>query len=103
MILNSKHLHLVKKKMLECPYILDESRRGIVLKTIIDVCKHRQWGLLAAHIRTNHVHIVVHAMPSPEQIMGTIKSYASRHLNEAKLDGNRKNRWTRHDTAVHAI
>jgi REP element-mobilizing transposase RayT len=28
--------------------------------------------------------------------MNTIKSYASRHLNEAKLDGERMNRWTRH-------
>lgn len=93
---NSKRLHLVKKKMVECPYVLDESRRCIVLKTIIDVCKYRQWVLLAAHIRSNHVHIVIHAMLPPEQIMNTIKSYASRHLNEAKLDGDRVNRWTRH-------
>ena len=82
--------------MVECPYVLDELRRGIVLKTIINVCKHRQWVLLATHIRSNHIHIVIHAMSPPEQIMGTIKSYASRHLNEAKFDGNRINRWTRH-------
>ena len=28
--------------------------------------------------------------------MNTIKSYASRHLNKANLDGYRVNRWTRH-------
>ena len=28
--------------------------------------------------------------------MNTIKSYASRHLNKAKLDGERVNRWARH-------
>ena len=93
---NSKRLHLVKKKMVECPYVLDELRRGIVLKTIINVCKHRQWVLLATHIRSNHIPMVIHAMSPPEQIMGTIKSYASRDLNEAKFDGNRINRWTRH-------
>ena len=93
---NSKRLHLIKKKMVEDPYVMDESRRGIVLTTIIDVCKHRQWTLLAAHIRSNHVHSVIHAMSLPEHIMGTIKSYASRQLNAATLDGNRINRWTRH-------
>jgi hypothetical protein len=28
--------------------------------------------------------------------MNTIKSYASRRLNESKLDSNRLKRWTRH-------
>jgi len=94
--LNSKRLHLVTNNMSENPYLLDETRRCIVLKAVLEVCKYRQWVLLAAHIRSNHVHIVIHAMFAPEQIMNTIKSYASRHLNEAKLDGMRVNRWTRH-------
>jgi REP element-mobilizing transposase RayT len=60
------------------------------------VCSYRQWVLLAAHVRTNHVHLVIHALLKPEQIMNTIKSYASRYLNEVNLDRNRVNRWTRH-------
>ena len=29
-------------------------------------------------------------------LMNAIKSYASRHLNKANLDGDRVNRWARH-------
>jgi REP element-mobilizing transposase RayT len=93
---NSKRARLVKKQMSETPYILDESRRDIVLETIIEVCSYRQWVLLAAHVRSNHVHCVIHGILQPEQIMNTIKSYASRNLNNANLDGERVNRWARH-------
>ena len=93
---NSKRSRLVKKQMSETPYFLDESKRHIVLQAIIEVCCYRQWTLLAVHVRSNHVHCVIHANMPPEQIMNAIKSYASRHLNEAKLDSNRVNRWTRH-------
>lgn len=94
--LNSKRAGLVKKHMSETPYSLDESRRHIVLQAIVEVCRYRQWVLLAAHVRSNHVHCIIHAILQPEQIMNTIKSYASRHLNKANLDGDRVNRWARH-------
>ena len=87
---------LVKKHMLESPYILDALRRTIVLQAIIEVCRYRQWILLAAHIRSNHVHLVIHGILPPEQIMNAVKSYASRQLNKENLDNNRRNRWTRH-------
>ena len=93
---NSKRADLAKKQMSETPYFLNESRRRVVLKTIIEVCSYRQWVLLAAHVRSNHVHCVIHAILHPEQIMNTIKSYASRHLNKTNLDSDRVNRWTRH-------
>jgi REP element-mobilizing transposase RayT len=93
---NLKRLHLVKKQMPETPYFLDESRRQIVLQAIKEVCIYREWVLLAAHVRSNHVHLVIHALTQPEQIMNTIKSYASRHLNKAKLDKHRISRWTHH-------
>lgn len=94
--LNSKRAGLVRKQMLETPYFLDESRRHIVLQAIIEVCNYRQWVLMAAHVRSNHVHCVIHATIHPEQIMNTIKSYASRHLNKANFDSGRVNRWSRH-------
>lgn len=85
-----------KKRMTETPYLLDQIQREIVLNTIKEVCRYRGWVLLAAHVRTNHVHLIVHAMQPPENIMNTIKSYSSRRLNESKLDGDRASRWTRH-------
>ncbi|HSW94430.1 MAG TPA: transposase [Gammaproteobacteria bacterium] len=86
----------VKKRLIEQPYLLDHTRREIVLSTIKEVCTFRAWVLLAAHIRTNHIHLVVHSTESPENIMNTIKAYASRRLNELKIDKDRLKRWTRH-------
>ena len=78
------------------PYLLGHAQRQVVLSTIKEVCIFRAWVLLAAHIRTNHVHLVIHATLSPENIMNTVKAYASRRLNESKLDNDRLKRWTRH-------
>ncbi|MFO8819163.1 transposase [Legionella pneumophila serogroup 1] len=91
-----RRLYQVKNLMLETPYSLDELRRHIVLQAICEVCRYRQWVLLAAHVRSNHVHLVIYAQISPEHIMNTVKAYASRYLNYTRLDGDRKNRWTRH-------
>lgn len=76
-----RRLYQVKNLMLETPYSLDELRRHIVLQAICEVCRYRQWVLLAVHVRSNHVHLVIHAQISPEHIMNTVKAYASRYLN----------------------
>src|SRR5207248_329842 len=65
------------------PYMLDEPRRSVVLKTIREVAKHRKWKLWAVHVRMNHVHIVVTAPGSPEKAMSDFKAWASRRLREA--------------------
>src|ERR1700736_1051974 len=38
----------------QAPYRLDEIRRDAVLEAIQEVCMHRCWSLLAAHVRSNH-------------------------------------------------
>src|ERR1700722_19801554 len=35
-------------------YLLDGERRSIVLRSMQQVCRHRDWILLAGHVRTNH-------------------------------------------------
>jgi len=59
-------------------------------------CQQQQWTLLAAHVRSNHVHIVVDAEVRPERIMNDLKAYASRCLNQSGLDGATRKRWARH-------
>jgi REP element-mobilizing transposase RayT len=49
----------------------------MVLNSMQQVCSHRDWILLAAHVRTNHVHVVVTTGDTAEQVMNTLKSYAS--------------------------
>ena len=82
--------------MNQSPYLLDEGRRDIVLRTLREVCAHRGWSLIAAHVRTTHVHIVVEAAVRPEKVMNDVKSYASRQLN--RMDGTEpeRKRWARH-------
>ena len=42
----------------QAPYHLDQTRRDAVLETIQEVRVHRGGGLLAADVRSNHVHPV---------------------------------------------
>ena len=85
-----------RRRMKEPPYEMDSISRAIVLQSLPEVCSYRGWNLLAAHVRTNHVHVVVEAGVPPEKVMNDFKAYASRALN--RLDGNEpgRRRWARH-------
>jgi len=72
---------------------LDNDDRATVLWAIRETSAFRGWGLLAAHVRTEHVHVVVHAEASPESVVRDLKSYASRRLNRSGRWLDR--RWTR--------
>jgi REP element-mobilizing transposase RayT len=76
-------------------YAMDRDSREAVLEALREVCSHRVWSLLAAHVRTNHVHVVVEADVKPEKVMNDFKSYASRGLN-LMGDGSDRRRWARH-------
>ena len=82
--------------MLQGPYVLDGEARAVVLASLRGHCAQRGWNLLAAHVRSNHVHAVVEAEIRPERIMNEFKSYASRELNRLKSDGPNRRRWARH-------
>jgi REP element-mobilizing transposase RayT len=78
------------------PYLMDEPRRTVVLSTVREVCAHRGWHLHAAHVRSNHLHVVVSGNTSPERMMNDFKTYASRRLNQSRCDPVDCRRWTRH-------
>ena len=80
----------------QSPYHLDQIRRAAVSESIQEVCAHRGWSLLAAHVRSNHVHTVVEAEVPPERIMSDFKTYASRRLNRMGLEEPNRKRWARH-------
>ncbi len=85
-----------RKRMNQPPYWLDSDGRTAVLEALMEVCLHRGWNLLAAHVRTNHVHVVVEAEVRPEKVMTDFKSYASRGLTRLGRDGPDRKRWARH-------
>ena len=85
-----------RRSMDQRPYALDQPRRDVVLAAIIERCSQRSWGLIAAHVRTNHVHVIVETEVKPERCMTDLKAYASRMLNHAGFDTPDRKRWARH-------
>jgi REP element-mobilizing transposase RayT len=78
------------------PYELDSGSRRVVLESLQEVCGHRNWNLLAAHVRSNHVHIIAEAEERPEKVMNDFKAYATRTLNRLEGDERGRRRWARH-------
>jgi REP element-mobilizing transposase RayT len=95
---SSPHLQVSaeKHRMDQPPYGLDSGRREVVLAALVERCLSHHWSLLAAHVRTNHVHIVVEADSKPERVMNDLKSFASRQLNGAGFDEPTRKPWARH-------
>jgi REP element-mobilizing transposase RayT len=86
-----------ERELMDQPsYALDKDRRAAVLRALQEVCSHRGWSLLAAHVRSTHVHAVVEADARPEKVMNGLKSYASRGLNRLCVDDTSRKRWARH-------
>lgn len=85
--------HYAQSIAKEPPFLLDtpQSRRQ-VKEAILNVCQHREWRLLALHVRTTHLHAIVSAPISPEKIIATWKAYATRTL---KTTNQRDHFWTR--------
>ena len=81
------------------PFSLDATQREITRDSIIAICQEKIWRLLALHVRTNHVHLVVSADREPGRLMSDIKARASRDLNGFNLKTSI--RWTRHGSTRH--
>jgi REP element-mobilizing transposase RayT len=84
----------MRQKLEEPPFVLDAQRRRVVRLSIEEVSTHRRWALIALHVRSNHIHVVVRANADPDKVMNDYKAYASRRLKEAGFDEKRKRRWT---------
>jgi REP element-mobilizing transposase RayT len=69
-----------KALLQHAPVELGLAERIAVLNAFAEVARYRAWRLLAAHVRTNHVHVVVAAGASSGRIMGDLKAWATRRL-----------------------
>jgi len=88
-----------RAKMKQPEYRLDENQRTIVLETILEVAKHRGWHVWAAHVRSNHVHVVISANVKPEKVLIDLKAWSSRRLKERLGEPPDRDRWTRHGSS----
>jgi REP element-mobilizing transposase RayT len=93
---NNPGLTLKEESNLKNPPLkLDASCRDIVLQAILDVCKFRGWFAHSAHVRSNHIHIVVSGQEKPEKMMCDFKKYATKAIKKTGSISADKY-WTRH-------
>ncbi len=76
-------------------FMMNASQRQIVLQSIIDTCQCSQWHLYTAHVRVNHMHVVLKSEKEPEKIATTLKAYATRYLKKHHPQLNRERFWSR--------
>jgi len=89
------HLERNRGRMNERPVVLDDEQRREVDAAIRDRCRAAGWEMLALNVRTNHVHVVVGGSQPPEQVMVSLKAWATRRLRERGLAPPGKT-WARH-------
>jgi REP element-mobilizing transposase RayT len=84
-------------RMTEAPCTLDEQQRRVVMETITEHCRLRDWQLFALNCRAKHVHVVVAADREPEEVRDQFKAWSTRKLKEFEQSRNRVGRkkwWT---------
>ena len=84
-----------KQLMPQSPFRLEHVEdRLMVRDAIVQVCRHREWRLIALHVRFEHIHGLVQAEgATPEKVIGAWKAYASRALKVRWP--NRQHFWAR--------
>ncbi len=81
---NPKLQNYHQDKLTYPPVKLGSDQRKIVLAAIVEHCDVKGWQLFAAHIRSNHVHILVGAY-KPD-LVADFKSWATRKLRANGYD-----------------
>jgi REP element-mobilizing transposase RayT len=90
-----------RSQMFQPPYTMDASRREVVRDAFVALAQEKDWRLLAVHVRSNHIHIVISAERDPGRLMSDLKARASRDLTRAGFDNADRRRWTRHGSTQH--
>ncbi len=82
------------QRMAELPFVLDSEDREVVLGSVMATATDRSWVLYCAHVRTNHVHVVLQPNGDANRALAYLKARATRAL---KLRYSRRSRfWTKH-------
>jgi len=89
------------QRMKSSPLTLTQQARDIVRAAIEEVCRCRDWQLVAMNCRSNHVHVLVRTDGTPAHcVMNQFKAYASRSLRRNKLV-EQDRIWTRGGSTRH--
>ena len=64
----------------ESEFILSSEMRKIILASFQKTTVHFNWRLIAAHVRSNHAHLVIQSNIDKEKTMTKLKAYATQAL-----------------------
>ena len=85
-----------ESKLVNPPVRLDDGMRCVAASAIEEVCQFRGWQLVAANVRTNHVHVVLAAQLAPERVLADLRSRITRRLTVAGLIPRGSKVWSGH-------
>jgi len=99
-------LEQASRRRLVCPPVfLCSPRRAAVEAAIRQHCAHRGWQLLAVHVRTEHVHVVVATGVTPdvapERVMTELKAWATRRMVQGRLLDEGRRTWSGHGSTLY--
>ena len=83
--------------MCEPPARLGARARSVALEGIREASAYRGWILHAAHVRSNHVHVVLAASSEPSALLQKLKTRISRALN---AEFGERRWWARHGSTI---
>lgn len=87
---------LSRARMREEAIVFGMAQRQCVDRAIRQTSELRGWRVHALNVRTNHVHVVLTGDVPPEQIMSSLKAWATRRLRDDGLIGRAARIWSRH-------
>ncbi|MGH2633461.1 MAG: hypothetical protein ACRDG3_08630 [Tepidiformaceae bacterium] len=91
----------MRKRSSGPPVRLDPAQRSCVESSVAETCAAIGWTLLAVNARSNHIHVIVAGVDTPERILNSLKSWATRSLRNAGLLAADIRPWSRHGSTVY--
>ena len=79
----------VKQTMRQPGQHLTRVDAELVLQAIQEVAQSRHWELIAAHVRTTHVHLIADDFANPIRAIAGFKAYATQALRRRHQDPTR--------------
>ncbi|MBY0506471.1 MAG: hypothetical protein K2X03_21310 [Bryobacteraceae bacterium] len=97
---NTAREKIMRERMIQPPFVLDSPQRPMVLDALVTLAGKRGWTLLAAHVRTTHVHAVLVCEAPAQRALVACKASATQALNLA--DGQlERRRWSQGGNVLH--
>ncbi len=90
----------MRRAMVQEPFLLTSGHRPLVMALVAAAVQalavRRGWGLLAIHVRSTHVHLVLDCPVTAELALTAVKAAASAAFNRAGFEAADRRRWTRY-------